>query len=293
MSDSVESSFGQKLKNILSVLAKNKFSGVMTGLIVTGAIQSSGATTVMTVSFVNSGILTLQQAVGIVMGANIGTTVTSLLIAFNFSSVAPLFIFIGTIMKLFFKNKIIQNTGVLFAGFGLLFLGMNTMSDSFAFLKENEVFLCFVSAAKGKLSGIITGFIMTAIMQSSSATVGILQALARQNIIPIESAIYIIFGQNIGAVVTTMLSVSGKSKAAKSVAVLHFLFNVIGTVIFSILSLIIPIADFLKIAPTPEMQVSLMHISFNVVSTVILLPFSDWLVKISEAAVNKKPKIVG
>lgn len=283
MSESVEDAFGQRLEGILSRLTKNKLSGVITGFAVTGAIQSSAATTVMTVSFVNSGIMTLESAAGIVMGANIGTTVTSLLIAFNFSSVAPIFIFLGAMIKLFSRNKTRQNIGMLLAGFGMLFLGMNTMSDSFAHLKENPAFLSFVAATKGKAASVLTGFVMTAIMQSSSATVGILQALARQGIIPIDSAIYIIFGQNIGAVIPTLISIIGKNRASKSVGVLHLLFNILGTIIFSAAAVFIPFADILKIIPSPDMQVSVMHMGFNVVSTILLLPFTNGMINICTA----------
>lgn len=288
MSESVENAFSHKLKDILERLTKSKFSGVMTGLAVTGTIQSSAATTVMTVSFVNAGIMSLESAVGVVMGANIGTTVTSLIIALNFSAVAPIFIFLGTLVKMFSKNKTRQNIGLLAVGFGMLFLGMNTMSESFAYLKDSPSFLNFVAASQSKAGGILTGFVMTAIMQSSSATVGILQALARQNIIPVSQAIYIILGQNIGAVIPTLMSVADKNKAAKSVGIIHLLFNIMGTVIFIVLSAFVPFAKLLSVFPNPDMQVSVMHIGFNVVSTLILLPFSDKLIRISERVVSSQ-----
>lgn len=288
MSDSVEAAFGDKLKNLLATLTKTRLSSVLTGTFTTGAIQSSAATTVMTVSFVDSCMMTTAQAAGVVMGANIGTTVTSLLIAFNFSAISPLFIFFGALMKLFCLSKTRQSIGMLSVGFGLLFLGMNTMSGSFAHLKDNPAFLSMVAASEGKLGGIIAGFIMTAVMQSSSATVGILQALAQQGIVSIDSAVYIVFGQNIGAVVPTLLSVAGKNNAAKSVGVLHLLFNIAGTIIFSILILFVPVPDLLRKIPTPEMQVSVAHILFNVASTVIMLPFTDLMVKLCERITGVK-----
>lgn len=288
MSEHTENAFGEKLKNTLGILTKNRFTGMLTGLVVTGIIQSSSATTVMTVSFVATGLMSLSQAVGIVMGANIGTTVTSLLIAFNFSAVAPLAIFLGVATKIFVKKERTRHLLDLLTGFGLLFLGMNTMSMSFAHLKSNEVFLSFVSSCEGKIPCILVGFVMTAILQSSSATVGILQALALSGLVQAESALYIIFGQNIGAVIPTMLSAVGARKEAKQVGVIHLLFNIIGTVIFFILFELIPFPEFIHRVGNPSMQVSFMHIAFNVLSTVILMPFGDLLVKMSGRLIRKQ-----
>lgn len=287
MSENTENAFGERLKNALGILTKNRFTGMLTGLTVTGIIQSSSATTVMTVSFVATGLMSLSQAVGIVMGANIGTTVTSLLIAFNFSAVAPLAIFLGVGAKIFVKKEQTRHLLDLLTGFGLLFLGMNTMSMSFAHLKSNEAFLSFVSSCEGKIPCILVGFIMTAILQSSSATVGILQALALSGIVQAESALYIIFGQNIGAVIPTLLSSVGARKEAKQVGVIHLLFNLIGTVVFFLLFELIPFPDFIHRIGNPSMQVSFMHIAFNVLSTVILMPFGDLLVKMSGKIVKK------
>lgn len=281
MGEHTEKAFGEKLQHTLGVLTKNRFTGMLTGFAVTGLIQSSSATTVMTVSFVSAGIMSLSQAVGIVMGANIGTTVTSLLIAFNFSAVAPIAIFLGATIFIFAKKDKTRHLCFLITGFGLLFLGMNTMSMSFIHLKNNPVFLAFVSACKGKFYCILTGIIMTAVLQSSSATVGILQALCLAGTVDCESALYIIFGQNIGAVVPTMLSAAGASKQAKQVSIIHLLFNVIGTIFFFILFELIPFPDFIKQTGNGSMQVSFMHIAFNVLSTVLLLPFGDLLIKLS------------
>ncbi|MBQ7296574.1 MAG: Na/Pi cotransporter family protein [Clostridia bacterium] len=286
MSDSTTAAFGEKLKDILSRLTKNKISGVLTGFAVTGVIQSSCATTVTAVSFVDAGLLALTGAVGIVMGANIGTTVTSLIIAFNFSDVAPLAIFIGAFMKLLCKNEKLQSVGIILSGFGILFVGLNTMASSFESLKDSSAFLSFVTASQGKLRGVITGFIMTAVMQSSSATVGILQALAMQGLIPTESAFYIILGQNIGAVIPVIISSVGTAKTAKQVGVIHLLFNLIGTVIFIVLMEFVPIGRLLSFADSDSMKISLFHIIFNVLSTVILLPFSDGLINISNKLLN-------
>lgn len=287
ISEHTENAFGEKLQHTLGLLTKNRFTGMLTGLIVTGIIQSSSATTVMAVSFVSSGLMNLSQATGIVMGANIGTTVTSLLIAFNFSKIAPLAIFFGVAVKIFAKKEQTKHICYLVTGFGLLFLGMNTMSLAFSHLKESEAFLRFVAACDGKINCILTGFIMTAILQSSSATVGILQALALSGIVSTENALYIIFGQNIGAVIPTMLSTVGAKKEAKQVALVHLLFNVIGTVVFFIVFEIVPLPSFIQRIGNPSMQVSFMHIAFNVLSTVILLPFGDVLIYLSGG--YKKP----
>ena len=282
MSEYTTEAFGDKLKGTLSVLTKNKISGVLTGLVVTGVIQSSCATTVTAVSLVNAGILSLSGAMGIVMGANIGTTVTSLIIAFNFSDIAPIAVFLGTILKMLSKRTKLQSAGMIIIGFGLLFIGLNTMSSSFDSLRDNPDFLSFISKTGGKFQGVVTGFLMTAIMQSSSATVGILQALAMQGIVPLTTAFYIILGQNIGAVIPVIISSAGASKTAKQVSVIHLLFNLIGTGVFFALMELIPFSTLFTFAKSDSMRISLFHIMFNVISTLILLPFSDLLLKISE-----------
>lgn len=282
MSDYTTLTFGDKLKDILSRLAGNRFSGVMTGLAVTGIIQSSCATTVTAVSFVDAGLLALQGAVGIVMGANIGTTVTSLIIAFNFSAIAPISIFIGAFMKLLCKKETLQNTGIILCGFGILFVGLNTMASAFEALKDNAAFLAFIASSQGRLRGVLTGFIMTAVMQSSSATVGILQALAMQGLVVPGSAFYIILGQNIGAVVPVILSSFGTNKTAKQVGVIHLLFNLIGSAVFIVLMEILPIEKLFYFTENDSMKISLFHVAFNTVSTMILLPFSDLLIKLSD-----------
>ena len=282
MSESTTETFGDRLKGTLSALTRNKISGVLTGFAVTGIIQSSCATTVTAVSFVNAGILSLSGATGIVMGANIGTTVTSLIIAFNFSDIAPIAVFFGTIMKMFSKRDKVQSAGMIIIGFGLLFIGLNTMSSSFEAMKESPQFLSFIAKTDGKIQGVLTGFIMTAIMQSSSATVGILQALSMQGIVPLTTAFYIILGQNIGAVIPVIISSAGATKTAKQVSVIHLLFNIIGTGVFFVLMELIPFGSIFSFTNSDSMKISLFHIMFNVISTVILLPFSDLLLKITE-----------
>lgn len=285
MSESATEAFGEKLKGVLATMTKNRLSGVLTGLGVTGIIQSSCATTVTAVSFVNAGILSLSGAVGIVMGANIGTTVTSLIIAFNFSDIAPIAVFAGTVLKMFSKSSRLQSAGMIITGFGLLFIGLNTMSSSFEELKENENFLAFISKTDGKFQGVLTGFIMTALMQSSSATVGILQSLAMQGIIPLQTSLYIILGQNIGAVVPVIISSASASKTAKQVSAIHLLFNLSGTAFFMLIMEFLPFVNILSFAKNDSMRISLFHIIFNLLSTLLLLPFSQNLIKASEKMV--------
>lgn len=288
MGEHAQAAFGEKLRHILGVLTKSRFTGMLTGFAVTGLIQSSSATNVMTLSFVSAGLMTLSQAVGIVMGANIGTTVTSLLIAFNFSDFAPLAIFFGTAVYIFTKTQKNKDISAIVIGFGLLFLGLNTMSLSFSHLKDSEAFLSFVAACDSKIMCVVTGFIMTAVLQSSTATVGILQALALSGVVPVESALYIIFGQNIGEVIPVFLSSAGATKQAKQVSIIQLLFNLFGSAFFFILFEIIPFPAFINSIGNPSLQVSFMHIAFNVLMTALLLPFGDWLVRISDRIVNLK-----
>lgn len=282
MGEHTAKAFGEKLKEILGRLTKNRFTGMLTGFVVTGIIQSSSATTVMAVNFVSAGLMSLSQAVGIVMGANIGTTVTSLLIAFNFSAVAPIAVFFGVAGRIFLKKERSKQICELLTGFGLLFLGMNTMSMAFSYLRDNQTFLSLIASLNGKISCVFAGLIMTALLQSSSATVGILQALALSGAVSAENALYIIFGQNIGAVIPTIISGIGATKNAKQVGIIHMLFNLIGTVVLFVLFEFVPFPGFVYRIGNPSMQISFMHISFNVISTVLLLPFGNQLISLSE-----------
>lgn len=287
MSEGTEKAFGEKLRGILAVAAGTKTGAILTGTAVTGVIQSSTAVTVMTVGFVEAGIMSIFQATGIVLGANIGTTVTSLLIAFNFSSLAPIIIFLGIIPVIVSKSTKIRSVGEILLGFGLLFLGLNTMSAAFSFLKENPDFLQFIiTSSKGKLKGILAGTVMTAIIQSSSASVGILQSLCMQGLVDTQSAIYIVLGQNIGTVFTSMLSATGKSRAAKQVGMIHLMFNVAGSALFLIVGEIFPLTSLLGKTDNPSMQVSLFHIVFNVVTVIAVIPFYNLLMSLSEKAVS-------
>lgn len=286
MGDGLENAAGAKLKRMLEVLTGNRFLAVLVGFVVTAIIQSSTATTVMVVGFVNAGMMSLAQAVGVIMGANIGTTVTSLLIALNFSSVAAAAALVGVILMLASKKTVVKNLGAIFTGFGLLFLGIDMMSDSMAPLRESAGFMNFIVTVSESplrpLFGIILGIVMTAVLQSSSASVGVLQTLAMQGLVPLKFSVFVLFGQNIGTCLTALFSTVGAKKNSKRAAVIHLLFNLIGTGIFILIALLTPYIEWIeKLSPDPMAQIAISHIVFNIVSTVIMFPFAKALVKLS------------
>lgn len=286
MGDGLENAAGAKLKRMLEVLTGNRFLAVLVGFVVTAIIQSSTATTVMVVGFVNAGMMSLAQAVGVIMGANIGTTVTSLLIALNFSSVAAAAVLVGVILMLASKKTVVKNLGAIFTGFGLLFLGIDMMSDSMAPLRESAGFMNFIVTVSESplrpLFGIILGIVMTAVLQSSSASVGVLQTLAMQGLVPLKFSVFVLFGQNIGTCLTALFSTVGAKKNSKRAAVIHLLFNVIGTGIFILIALLTPYVEWIeKLSPDPMAQIAISHIVFNIVSTVVMFPFAKVLVKLS------------
>ena len=286
MGDGLENAAGAKLKRMLEVLTGNRFLAVLVGFVVTAIIQSSTATTVMVVGFVNAGMMSLAQAVGVIMGANIGTTVTSLLIALNFSSVAAAAVLVGVILMLASKKTVVKNLGAIFTGFGLLFLGIDMMSDSMAPLRESAGFMNFIVTVSESplrpLFGIILGIVMTAVLQSSSASVGVLQTLAMQGLVLLKFSVFVLFGQNIGTCLTALFSTVGAKKNSKRAAVIHLLFNLIGTVIFILIALLAPYVEWIeKLSPDPMAQIAISHIVFNIVSTVVMFPFANVLVKLS------------
>lgn len=286
MGDGLENAAGAKLKKMLEVLTGNRFLAVLVGFVVTAIIQSSTATTVMVVGFVNAGMMSLAQAVGVIMGANIGTTVTSLLIALNFSSVAAAAVLVGVILMLASKKTVVKNLGAIFTGFGLLFLGIDMMSDSMAPLRDSAGFMNFIVTVSESplrpLFGIILGIVMTAVLQSSSASVGVLQTLAMQGLVPLKFSVFVLFGQNIGTCLTALFSTVGAKKNSKRAAVIHLLFNVIGTGIFILIALLTPYVEWIeKLSPDPMAQIAISHIVFNIVSTVVMFPFAKVLVKLS------------
>ena len=284
MSAGLEAAAGNRMKRILEKLTANRFLGVLVGAGITAAIQSSSATTVMVVGFVNSGMMTLRQAVWIIMGANIGTTVTGLLIALDVGALAPLLAFVGVALVVFLKKPILHHWGQIIAGLGVLFLGMGMMSDAMAPLRESEFFINLMTQMSNPLLGILVGMVFTAIIQSSSASVGILQTLASSGLISLHSAAFILFGQNIGTCITAVLASIGTSRNAKRTTIIHLLFNVIGTVIFTTICILTPLTDlFESLLPTsPAGQIAALHTTFNITTTLLLLPFGTQLAKIAE-----------
>ena len=291
MAQGLENAAGNRMKSLLEILTKNKFLGVLLGAAITAVIQSSSATTVMVVGFVNAGIMNLQQAMGVIMGANIGTTITGWLVSavewakyLSPAALAPIAIMAGVIIMMTGKRYVTKETSKIVLGFGLLFVGITTMSTAVAPLKENEAFCSlFVTLGKSPLLGIAAGAIVTAIIQSSSASVGILQSLAFAGLVPFNAAVYIIMGQNIGTCVTAILSGLGASRNAKTAGLMHLLFNIIGTVIFSILAIVYLHAAHPAWAqgPITQTQISLIHTVFNIATTVLLFPVSDSIIRLA------------
>ena len=283
MSSGLEAAAGNRMKRILEKLTANRFLGVLVGAGITAAIQSSSATTVMVVGFVNSGMMTLRQAVWIIMGANIGTTITGQLIALDIGQLAPLFAFVGVAMVVFFKKPQIHHYGNILAGLGVLFIGMEMMSSSMEPLREWPAFVEMVSTFSNPLVGIAAGTLFTAVIQSSSASVGILQAMAAGGIVGLDSAVYVLFGQNIGTCITAVLASFGTSRNAKRTTIIHLMFNLFGTVLFTIVCMTTPLTDLVaSFTPgSPDSQIANMHTLFNIVTTLILLPFGTLLVKVA------------
>lgn len=290
MSDGLEDAAGNRMKKILEKLTSNRFLGVGVGAVITAVIQSSSATTVMVVGFVNSGMMTLEQAVWIIMGANIGTTITGQLIALDVGMMAPLFAFIGVAMIVFLKKPQIHHIGKISAGLGVLFIGMEMMGDAMKPLRDIQAFKDLMTGFSNPLVGILVGAVFTAIIQSSSASVGILQTLAISGLIGFESAVFVLFGQNIGTCITAVLASIGTNKSAKRTTVIHLVFNMIGTAIFTILCLVLPIADWVEaITPgVPDAQIANMHTIFNITTTLLLLPFGTYLAKFAEIIMPDK-----
>ena len=283
MSEGLELVAGNKLHKIIEKLTSSTFRAILVGLAVTAVIQSSSATTVMAVGFVNSGLMTLIQAVGVIMGANIGTTVTGQLVALNITDSAPLIAFIGFIMFKFSEKKFIKFLGQVIMGLGILFMGMAIMSNSMSPLQESESFIRIMTGISNPLTGILAGAVFTAILQSSSASLGILQALANKGLIGFHGSIFIVFGFNIGTCITSVLSAMGSSKNGKRTATVHVLFNLIGTIIFIVLVYIFPIEELIIrfSKDLPAAQIANMHTFFNIVTTILLFPFAKYLAKIA------------
>ena len=292
MSSGLEAAAGSKMKLILERLTANRFLGVLVGAGITAVIQSSSATTVMVVGFVNSGMMTLNQAVWIIMGANIGTTITGQLIALDVGALAPLFAFIGVAMVVFVKMPRAHHIGQIMAGLGELFIGMEMMSSSMMPLRDSQAFVDLMTRFSNPLLGIAVGALFTALIQSSSASVGILQALATSGAISFSSSVFILFGQNIGTCITAVLASIGTSRSAKRATIIHLMFNIIGTVLFTILCILFPLADLVaSFTPdAPAAQIANMHTIFNIVTTLLLLPLGNQLASLAVRILPEQPE---
>ena len=290
MSSGLEAAAGNRMKRILEKLTSNRILGVLVGAGITAVIQSSSATTVMVVGFVNSGMMTLRQAVWIIMGANIGTTITGQLIALDVGEIAPLMAFIGVALVVFIKKPTVRYWGQIVAGLGILFLGMNMMSDSMLPLRESEAFIGLMTQFSNPLLGILAGTVFTAVIQSSSASVGILQTLAKSGLIGLDSAVYVLFGQNIGTCITAVLASIGTSRNAKRTTIIHLLFNVIGTTLFTVVCMCTPLTSWVAgwTPDNPSAQIANMHTLFNVVTTLLLLPFGSYLASLATKILPEK-----
>ena len=292
MSNGLEAAAGNRMKKILEKLTANRFLGVVVGAVITAVIQSSSATTVMVVGFVNSGMMTLQQAVWIIMGANVGTTITGQLIALDVGAIAPLFAFIGVAFIVFLKNEKLHHYGKIIAGLGILFIGMDMMSAAMVPLRESETFVNIITRFSNPVLGILAGAIFTAIIQSSSASVGILQALASGGVIGLPQAVYVLFGQNIGTCITAVLASIGTSRVAKRTTIIHLLFNIIGTTLFTIICILTPFTT-LGEGFTPNnvsAQIANMHTIFNITTTILLIPFGTYLAKLATRILPDLPE---
>ena len=281
MSTGLEAAAGNKMKSILEKLTSNRFKGVLVGAAITAVIQSSSATTVMAVGFVNSGLMTLNQAVWVIMGANIGTTITGQLIALDIGAIAPVFAIAGVAAMMFVKSEKVHHISSIFAGLGVLFMGMDMMGAAMEPLQESEAFINLMTQFSNPLLGILVGAVFTAVIQSSSASVGILQALAATGMIPLSSAVYVLFGQNIGTCITAVLASIGTKVNARRTTVIHLMFNIIGTVIFTVVCMVTPYVHLVEsITPgDPVAQIANAHTIFNIVTTLLLLPFGNYMAK--------------
>ena len=291
MAQGLENAAGNRMKSLLEILTRNKFLGVLLGAAITAVIQSSSATTVMVVGFVNAGIMNLQQAMGVIMGANIGTTVTGWLVSsvewakyLSPAMLAPAAIMVGVVIMMMGKRHVTRETSKIILGFGLLFVGITTMSDAVAPLKENEAFCnLFVTLGSNPLLGIAAGAVVTAVIQSSSASVGILQSLAAAGLVPFSAALYIIMGQNIGTCITALLSGLGANRNAKTASLMHLLFNVIGTAIFGVAAIVYISAasPVWAVGTITQTQISMIHTLFNIATTVLLFPASGYIIRLA------------
>lgn len=291
MGTGLEKAAGHKMQRLLEVLTRNKVMAVFVGALVTAVIQSSSATTVMAVGFVNAGLLPLTKAIGVIMGANIGTTVTSLILSVKLDF-GVIFAAIGLFLMLGGKRGSLKMLGQIFMGMGVLFIGMETMSSAMKPMQNWDGFRNLMTEVSNPLLGVLVGALLTALIQSSSASIGILQALAGSGLISLHAAMFILYGQNIGTCITTMLASIGANKTARRAAMVHLLFNVIGAIMFIVITLTLPFEQWVvRVAgDNLRLQIALAHVSFNVTTTLVLLPLSSVLERLSFMIIRGKDK---
>lgn len=289
MGEGLELAAGSKMKDLLEKLTRNRIMGFLLGMLVTVVIQSSSATTVMVMGFINAGIMDLAQATGVIFGANIGTTITSVLIALDVSGIAPFCICVGAFLMLYSKKAQTKHIGQVILGFGLLFQGLHTMSGSMKPLKDVLWFQEFIMNAKSPILGLLVGAVLCAIIQSSSAAVGILQALAMQGLMPLYFASFLVAGINIGSSMPTILASLNAKNNAKRAAMIYLIYNLVGGVIMTVITLLFPYAQLIeRMVPSPAFQVSVIHIIFKIVAACILLPCTSLVVKLTYKFVPKQ-----
>lgn len=294
MSHGIEKVAGNKLRSILAAFTKNQFTGLVVGLFFTAVIQSSSAATVMVVSFVNAGLMKLTEACGIILGANIGTTVTALLVAFKLSTIAPVFIFVGVFMIAFMKKPTIKKSGEIVLGFGLLFFGISIMSESMAALREIPAFIDFMAKFTNPILGILLGLVITSVVQSSSVTVSILVVMASQGLVNLDLCMFVILGCNIGACTSAVLTSLNGGKNAKRAALIHLLFNIFGTILMFVLLIIPPVREVIKDiiyfisgsagatdSASLGRNIAIAHFTFKVFQVIVFYPFMKFIVKLT------------
>lgn len=281
MGEGLEKAAGDKLRQLLDSLTRNPIMGLLVGVVFTMIIQSSSATTVMVVGFVNAGLLDLMQATGVILGANIGTTVTAWIVAgFQAMAFMPLLLLIGVVMMMFLKKLKLQRIGQVIAGFGMLFVGMDMMKNAMEPLAQSPAFTHLMTTFSNPFLAMLMGVVITAVIQSSSASVGILELLALQGLVPLETSLYIIMGTNIGTCVTAMLAAIGASRTAQRAALIHLMFNVLGTLVVFILVSLLPVASWLSAIQEPALQIAVAHTSFKVFEVLCFIALRKYLVKL-------------
>lgn len=294
LSGGLEAAAGSKLQSILEKLTSNRFLGLLVGMVIAGLVQSSSTTTVMVVGFVNASLLNLTQALWVIMGANIGTNITSQLVAFKFSQIAPIIAIVGVLILLFTHKKKYAAIGQIVTGLGFIFISTSIMSGAMEPVKDNPAFTEFLTSMDNPLLGILVGLLFVALIQSSAAGVAVLQTLAASGVIGLDQAVFILYGMHVGTCVTAILSSVGSNRNALRTALMHLTFNVIGVGIMTGLTIAFPITDLMrKMSDSPMRQIANAHLLFALVTTIVLLPFGKLIVKFVTTVIpNEKDNTV-